>query len=163
MKEKRDKYIASIREIEVRFAKGGMLTADIGNMLAVLQKRFNHFWIGVYIIQDDQLVLGPFQGPPACVFLSLDTGVCAACIREDKSIVVPDVHDFPGHVACDPRSKSEIVLPLYDSRGEIRAVLDIDSDEMNAFDDTDREFLERIARLLVPLWEQSSSNKVSQC
>jgi GAF domain-containing protein len=143
-----------MREIGVRIKKGGALFADLGNVIAVLQKQFQHFWIGVYFLYHDRLVLGPFQGPPACVFLSLDAGVCAACIREKKSMIVQDVHAFPGHVACDPRSKSEIVIPLYDRHEVIRAVLDIDSDAIGHFDEVDREFLERIGKQIMPLWEQ---------
>jgi L-methionine (R)-S-oxide reductase len=152
---KEDKYLASLREIEVRLKKGGDLYADIGNMIAVLQKRFGYFWIGVYFCCKDRLVLGPFQGPPACVFLSLDGGVCAACVREEKSIIVPDVHAFAGHVACDPRSRSEIVIPLFDSRTGIRGVLDVDSDRPDAFDEIDRDCLEQWARLIQPLWKMS--------
>ena len=150
---KQEKYTATLREIEVRLEKGGNLFSDIGNSLAVIGKRFEHFWLGVYLLQDRQLVLGPFQGPPACVFLSLDAGVCAACVREKRSIIVPDVTVFPGHVACDPRSRSELVVPLFDRNARIRGVLDVDSDKADAFDEIDREGLEKVGCLLQPLWE----------
>ena len=149
---KKDRYIASIREIEVRLQKGGDMHADLGNMIAVLLKRFSHFWIGVYYVQKDRLVLGPFQGPPACVYLSPDRGVCAACCKQKKSLVVPDVHQFEGHVACDPRSRSEIVVPLFDEKGDIRAVFDVDSDQLDAFDEIDQEYLELIAGHFSSRW-----------
>ena len=121
-------------------------------MIAVLQKRFDHFWIGVYYLRDSRLVLGPFQGPPACVYLSLDKGVCAACATRNESLLVADVHAFQGHIACDPRSKSEIVIPFHDEHGAVRAVFDVDSDQADYFDDTDREYLERISRLFEKNW-----------
>ncbi|NQT26239.1 GAF domain-containing protein, partial [candidate division KSB1 bacterium] len=112
--DKKAKYIASLREIDIRLEKGGDLIADLGNIAAVLKKRHPFFWVGFYFVQDDQLVLGPFQGTPACVFLEMGDGVCATCAKEKKTIIVPDVHKFPGHVACDPKSKSEIVVPFFD-------------------------------------------------
>ena len=150
--DKKAKYIASLREIDIRLEKGGDLIADLGNIAAVLKKRQAYFWVGFYFFQDNQLVLGPFQGTPACVFLSLENGVCAACVNERKTIIVPDVHQFPGHVACDPDSKSEIVVPLFDPEGKIRGVLDIDSDALNMFDDVDQEYLEQIADRIQALW-----------
>ncbi len=145
---KKDRYIASIREIGSRLEKGGHPWGDLGNAIAVLKKRLDYFWIGYYFLQEDRLVLGPFQGPPACVFLTLDEGVCAECVRTKRIIVVPDVHAFQGHVACDPRSRSEIVLPLYDQRGKFMGVLDVDSTRMNDFDETDTEYLSDVCQKL---------------
>ena len=149
---KKNKYLASIREIAIRLEKGGDLAADLGNMLAVLQKRFDYFWIGLYLLKDNHLVLGPFQGPPACVFLTLDAGICAVCVREKQSIIVPDVHTFPGHIACDPASKSEIVVPLFNSSEELVAVLDVDSVLPDFFDEVDREYLEKIGSIFQTYW-----------
>ena len=149
---KKDKYIASFREIEIRLGKGGDLVADLGNIAAVLKKRLDYYWIGFYFIQSDRLVLGPFQGTPACVFLNLNGGVCATCVREKKTIVVPDVHAFESHVACDPSSQSEIVVPCFDAHGSLRAVLDMDHTEKGAFDAVDQEFLEKLVNSIKHLW-----------
>jgi len=149
---KQDRYTAAIHEIKIRLAKGGDLTADWGNTAAVLAKRQNFFWIGFYFVREDKLVLGPFQGKPACVFLPFGKGVCYACMTERKTILVPDVGLFPGHIACDSASKSEIAVPLFDGEGRVIAVLDVDSDQLDAFDQTDRENLETVGRILESLW-----------
>lgn len=149
---KKNNYIASIREIKTRLEKGGNLISDLGNITAVLNKRMDYYWVGFYFINPDKLVLGPFQGTPACVFLDLEKGVCAEAVKEKKSIIVPDVSQFPGHIVCDPNSKSEIVVPCFDNKNKIRAVLDIDSDKKEFFDEIDKEFLEEIAELTKNLW-----------
>lgn len=149
---KEDRYIAAIREIEVRLERGGDLVADLGNIAAVLKKRLGFFWIGFYFFHENHLVLGPFQGSPACVFLTLEKGVCATCAKKRETVIVPDVQAFPGHVPCDPNSKSEIVVPVFDTMGSLRAILDLDSDELNTFDDVDRRYLERIAELTGGCW-----------
>ena len=151
---KAEKYLASIREIDVRLEKGGDLTADLGNIAAILKKRLDFFWIGFYYVRDDQLVLGPFQGTPACVFLPLGEGVCGTCAVKRETIIVPDVHAFPGHIACDASSQSEIVVPLFDEGGTLQGVLDVDSDEPDMFDDVDRDNLENVATKIIPLWSK---------
>lgn len=142
---KSDRYLAAAREIDIRLEKGGDPTADLGNVAAVLKKRLDFFWVGFYFLRGDRLVLGPFQGSPACVFLPMGEGVCGTCAAEGETIVVPDVHAFPGHIACDASSRSEIVVPLFDDKGSLIAVLDVDSDRPNHFDDVDREHLEALA------------------
>ena len=149
---KKDKYLASLREMKTRLGKGGNLISDLGNITAVLKKRMNFYWVGFYLVEKDRLVLGPFQGTPACVFLEIGNGVCGTCALEKKSILVPNVHAFPGHIACDPNSKSEIAIPCFDNENVFRAVLDIDSDRLNAFDETDRKYLEALSDQLRPLW-----------
>ncbi|OVE78882.1 hypothetical protein BVY01_04160 [bacterium I07] len=149
---KRDNYIAASREIAIRLNNGGDLIADIGNVMAVLKKRLSFYWVGLYFLHGDKLVLGPFQGTPACVFLNLNEGVCAECVRLQRSIVVPDVHLFSGHVACDPLSRSEIVIPVFDKKGLLVGVLDADSKESHFFDEIDRQYLESIAKTLTPLF-----------
>ena len=104
------------------------------------------------MLKQDELVLGPFQGNPACVFLEKGKGVCWASIYTQKSILVPDVHQFEGHIACDPNSKSEIVVPLFDPEGKIRGVLDLDHDTLNTFDDTDRKYLEQLSEKIRIIW-----------
>ncbi len=150
---KQDRYTAAMREIEVRLERGGDLIADLGNVTAVLKKRLGFFWIGFYFLHENHLVLGPFQGTPACVFLSLEKGVCATCAREKKTILVPDVHRFSGHVACDPNSRSEIAVPVYAEANDLRAILDVDSNVLNDFDEVDKEHLERIVESLRACWD----------
>jgi GAF domain-containing protein len=109
----------------------------------------DYFWTGFYYLDENgDLVVGPYQGPVACLKLKKDTGVCWAGINEERSQVVPDVNKFPGHIACSSLSKSEIVVPVRDKSGKVVAVLDVDSRKLNAFDDTDREELEKIVTLI---------------
>jgi GAF domain-containing protein len=106
------------------------------------------FWTGFYLLRDGELIVGPYQGPVACILLKKNTGVCWAGINEAKTIVVPNVHEFPGHIACDSRSQSEIVVPLKDRAGNIIGVLDVDSKELAAFDELDALWIGRILELL---------------
>lgn len=149
---KEDKYVAALREIEIRLKGGGTLIADLGNTAAVLKNRLGFFWIGFYFFQENRLVLGPFQGTPACAILSLEKGVCAACVKKKETILVNNVEEFSGHVACDPNSKSEIVVPLFDGSGSLKGVLDVDSNVVNAFDDVDKAYLEKVAKLIQGCW-----------
>jgi GAF domain-containing protein len=105
------------------------------------------FWTGFYFLDNGELIAGPYQGPVACQLLAKDTGVCWASINQQKSLVVPNVHEFPGHIACDSRSNSEIVIPLRNTEGKIIGVLDVDSKVLNSFDETDRKGLEKILSL----------------
>jgi GAF domain-containing protein len=123
--------------------------ANMANISAALKEAFGFWWVGFYIVRNDSsqhgssLVLGPFQGPVACTRIAYGRGVCGTCWKSEKSVIVPDVDEFPGHIACSSLSKSEIVVPVI--RGErITAVLDIDSDKLNDFDDTDRRWLEEL-------------------
>jgi GAF domain-containing protein len=141
-----------MREIEIRMSRGGDLVADLGNVAAVLKKRLGYYWTGFYLLHGDRLVLGPFQGTPACVFLKAGEGVCWACVQALQTIIVPDVRHYPGHVECDPRSRSEIAVPVFDTGGAIRAVLDLDDDHPASFDETDRENLEAIEKKIRILW-----------
>ncbi len=125
----------------------------LANTSAILKEYFpNYFWAGFYFSYTGYLLLGPFQGPPACVKLPLDKGVCAACANKKETIIVPNVHEFPGHVACDDRSNSEIVVPVFDQNNNLRAILDIDSAQLDDFDETDAEGLQVIADLLKEIW-----------
>jgi len=128
--------------------------STLANCAAILKESFpGYFWVGFYFIQGDRLRLGPFQGPAACEDLAMDKGVCADCAKNKESIIVKNVHDYPGHVACDSRSNSEIVVPLFNRNNELKAVLDVDSAEYGEFSETDRENLEKIADILKPLWD----------
>ena len=123
------------------------LIANMANLCAVLKEQFDWLWIGFYIVKDDQLVLGPFQGPIACTRINYNKGVCGASWANKKSIIVPDVDLFPGHIACSSLSKSEIVIPLI-KENHVIAVLDIDSKDLNTFNKMDQEYLEQMLECL---------------
>jgi len=106
-----------------------------------------YFWVGFYIPKEEWLELGPSRGPPACARIAY-TGVCGKCAESGKTIIVPNVHEFPGHIVCDPRAKSEIAVPVFDEKGSVVTVLDVDSEEYSSFDEKDKEWLEKIAKLL---------------
>ncbi|PJB76751.1 MAG: histidine kinase [Acidobacteria bacterium CG_4_9_14_3_um_filter_49_7] len=121
----------------------------MATLVAVLHPKMPHFfWTGFYRLVNTDLIAGPYQGPVACQMLDRSKGVCRACVDRCESIIVPDVEAFPGHIPCDSRSKSEIVIPVHDNNGNLVAVLDVDSDQLNAFDETDRAGLEKIIALL---------------
>ena len=126
--------------------------AIMANVVAAIHETMGFFWTGFYRVvqqpEKSELLLGPFQGPVACMHIGYGRGVCGTAWKEGKTIVVPDVEQFPGHIACSSLSRSEIVVPLFDAQGTVVAVLDIDSKELNTFDDTDREGLEKILTLL---------------
>ena len=130
-------------------------TANRANVAAVLKTAFDFFWVGFYIVKGGELVLGPFQGPVACTRIAHGKGVCGAAWKEARTLIVPDVHQFPGHIACNSASKSEIVVPLFAENGaengEVTAVLDVDSDALGTFDETDAEWLGKICGLLKEL------------
>jgi L-methionine (R)-S-oxide reductase len=133
----------------------GLLTATddrisrMATIAAVLHHKMDGFyWTGFYLLHDGNLMVGPYQGPLACLVLAKDTGVCWTGINEQKTIIVPDVEQFPGHIACDPRSRSEIVIPVRNKDGQIIAVLDVDSKDLDQFDESDATGLERIVGLI---------------
>ncbi|MCQ2175090.1 MAG: GAF domain-containing protein [Bacteroidales bacterium] len=123
------------------------LVAKMSNMAAVLHSTFGFWWTGFYRISDGELILGPFQGPVACMHIPYGKGVCGTAWKRGGTVVVEDVEKFPGHIACSSESRSEIVVPVW-SNGQITAVLDIDSRELGTFDDVDAEWLEKIVELL---------------
>jgi GAF domain-containing protein len=125
------------------------LIANLANISAVLKQAFGSFsWVGFYLMKDGELVLGPFQGKVACTRIKLGRGVCGTSAARRETIIVPDVEKFPGHIYCDPDSKSEIVVPIIKD-GDVLGVLDIDSYRLNNFDDVDRRFLEKIVNLIL--------------
>lgn len=123
------------------------LIANLANIAAALKEQFDFFWVGFYLVKEDELVLGPFQGPVACTRIKKGRGVCGTSWEEGKTIIVPDVEKFPGHIACSSLSKSEIVLPLF-SDSKIVGVLDVDSSTLNSFDETDQLYLQKIIDLI---------------
>ena len=119
------------------------------NISAILKENLEYFfWIGFYEVRDNELRLGPFQGSVACYRIPYGKGVCGTAWEEGKTIIVPDVEAFPGHIACSSLSRSEIVVPVFDTMGKCRCVIDVDSVELGSFDDTDKKYLERIAALM---------------
>ena len=123
--------------------------ANQSTIIAILHNKFDYFfWTGYYRLIEGELIVGPYQGAVACIHLRKDTGVCWSVINSGKTVIVPDVHDFAGHIACDSRSKSEIVIPVKNKNGEIMCVMDVDSAELNSFDEADAEGLEKIVELI---------------
>ena len=122
--------------------------AKMANMAAVLHAEFGFWWTGFYRVSGEELILGPFQGPVACMHIPFGKGVCGTAWARNETVVVPDVEQFPGNIACSSASRSEIVVPIHDPHGAVVAVLDIDSDRLGTFDDVDKEALERLVKLL---------------
>lgn len=123
----------------------------LGNVAALLKETFDYyFWVGFYVVREEELALGPFQGPVACYNIKKGRGVCGTAWAKAETLIVPDVHQFPGHIACSSRSNSEIVVPMFRQQ-EVIAVIDVDSERLDAFHDDDRELLEAIAKIIEPL------------
>jgi len=127
------------------------LIANLANMTAALREAFGFFWIGFYLKRENQLVLGPFQGSLACTRIDFDKGVCGHCYTTKEIVIVPNVDEFPGHIACNSASKSEIVLPVFNRDGNVVMVLDVDSDKLNDFSGTDAEGLQKIVAIVEKL------------
>ena len=144
---KEEKYEALLKQIESVVDDESDLIANMANVASMIQETFQFWWTGFYRVIDNQLVLGPFQGPMACTRIKFGKGVCGTAWKESNTIVVPDVDEFPGHIACSSASRSEIVVPIK-VNDEVVGVLDIDSEKLNTFDDTDRKWLEKVAVLL---------------
>jgi GAF domain-containing protein len=144
---KSDKYQELYKTIESVISGESDQIANMANTAALLHEAFGFWWTGFYMIKGEQLVLGPFQGPVACTRIGFGKGVCGTSWERRETIVVPDVHQFPGHIACSSLSQSEIVVPMFHN-GEIYAVLDIDSKDLATFDEVDKEWLEKIVTLL---------------
>jgi len=146
-KPKKDERTIVLSQIEALLKDESDIIANMANVAALLYHSFDYFWVGFYILKDNQLVLGPFQGPIACTRINLDKGVCGFAATTQMSVVVPDVDKFPGHIACSTESKSEIVIPCVVENKTI-FVLDVDSRKLNFFNEKDQKFLEEVVRLL---------------
>lgn len=144
---KEAQYEALIPQIESLVQYESDWVANLANTAAALKQAMGFFWVGFYEKKGNHLVLGPFQGPIACTRIPFDKGVCGASYSQGKTLVVPDVEAFPGHIACSSESKSEIVVPLF-YQGEVKAILDIDSDQLDSFDETDQKYLEQLMEIL---------------
>ncbi len=145
---KKEQYQSIIPQIEALLYGETDFIANLANVAAALKEQFGWFWVGFYLVKQDELVLGPFQGPVACTRIKKGKGVCGASWAEAQTIIVPDVDEFPGHIACASASKSEIVLPLIVA-GEVIGVLDVDSEVLNKFDETDQVYLEQVIAILL--------------
>src|SRR5688572_8964389 len=132
---KKEKYKTLLPQIDSLVSDEHDVVANLSNIAAALKQSMNFFWVGFYLVKDDQLVLGPFQGPIACTRINFGKGVCGTSWKEKKTILVPNVEEFPGHIACSSASKSEIVLPAFSKTGAVKLVLDVDSDQLNDFDE----------------------------
>lgn len=145
--DKTERYKTLLPQIEALVMGESDLVANLSNIAAALKQTMDFFWVGFYIVKENQLVLGPFQGPIACTRINLGKGVCGTSWKEKRTILVANVEEFPGHIACSSVSKSEIVLPAF-KNNEVALVLDVDSDQLNDFDETDSEELEKIMRII---------------
>jgi len=151
---KAERYKSLIPQIQALVENETDVVANLSNIAAALRQTFNFFWVGFYLVRNNampagrqELVLGPFQGPIACTRIAFGKGVCGASWKEKKTILVPDVEKFPGHIACSSDSKSEIVLPAF-KNNEVALVLDVDSDKLNDFDQTDELYLKQIMTII---------------
>ncbi|QJW91939.1 GAF domain-containing protein [Spirosoma taeanense] len=149
--DRRTVYESLIPQIAALVEGEPDLVANLANIAAALKEAFGFFWVGFYLKKDNQLVLGPFQGPIACTRIGFDKGVCGAAYTRRETILVPDVEQFPGHIACSSASRSEVVVPVFDQAGKVTMVLDVDSDQLNDFSETDAAGLERIAAIITNL------------
>lgn len=145
--DKKERYATLLPQIEALVADEKDLIANLSNIAAALRQSMDFFWVGFYLVKENQLVLGPFQGPIACTRINFGKGVCGSSWKEKRTIVVPDVEQFPGHIACSSASRSEIVLPAF-RNNEVALVLDVDSDKLNDFDEDDQLALEQLMRII---------------
>lgn len=144
---KAEQYQSLVPQIEALLQGEPDLVANLANICAALKEQFNWFWVGFYLVKNGELVLAPFQGPVACTRIAKGKGVCGASWVQAETLIVPDVDAFPGHIACSSLSRSEIVVPLFHN-GEVVGVLDVDSEELDQFNDTDALYLEQIVKLV---------------
>ena len=144
---KEEQYQSLIPQIKGLLTGEDDLIANLANVAAALKEQFNWLWVGFYLVKNDELVLGPFQGPVACTRIKKGRGVCGGSWQQEKTLIVGDVEKFPGHIACSSSSKSEIVIPIFKNNNVV-AVLDVDSSELSTFNETDQKYLEQIVQLL---------------
>ena len=153
--DKTSTYQLLVKQVESLLEGENNIVGQLANAAALLHETMGWWWTGFYLVKDGELQLGPFQGPVACYRIKRGRGVCGTAWDQNRTIVVPDVEQFPGHIACSSLSRSEIVVPLHDSEGNVTGVLDIDSKELATFDDVDARWLEEIARIISNYSSQS--------
>ncbi len=151
LREKIGLFEDLILECEALISKENWLISDYANVVAAIQGKFKFWWTGFYLVENNRLVLGPFQGPVACTQIAFGKGVCGHTWKQQSTTIVPDVHLFPGHIACSAVSQSEIVVPVFDSKQNVVAVLDIDSEHLNHFDEVDQKYLEQICSFITKI------------
>ena len=144
---RKEKYEALWPQLQALVENESDYVANLANIAAALHQTFQFFWVGFYLVRDEELVLGPFQGPIACTRIGFGKGVCGTAWKNLAPVLVPNVDEFPGHIACSSNSKSEVVVPLQDENGAVVGVLDVDSDRLNDFTQVDVEALRKIAQL----------------
>lgn len=145
--DKAERYRLFLPQFELLISDEREEVSVLANTAAALREAFSFFWVGFYLVKADQLILGPFQGSAACYRIRKGKGVCGTSWAEARTLIVPDVDQFPGHIACSSLSRSEIVIPIL-ANGQVKGVLDIDSDQLNSFDETDRRYLEEVAAVI---------------
>lgn len=145
--DKAERYRLFLPQFELLISNEKEEMSVLANSAAALREAFGFFWAGFYLVKDDQLILGPFQGSTACYRIRRGKGVCGTAWAEARTLIVPDVDQFPGHIACSSLSRSEIVVPIL-AHGQVKGVLDIDSDQLNSFDETDRRYLEKVTAVI---------------
>jgi len=145
--DKKEQYQSLLPQIEALLYGEPDLVANLANICAALKEQFKWLWIGFYLVKDNELVLGPFQGPVACTRIAKGKGVCGIAWQKAETLIVPDVDEFPGHIACSSLSRSEIVIPIFHNN-EVIGVLDVDSEDLAKFDDIDAEYLQQVVKLL---------------
>ncbi len=145
---KKEKYESLLPQIKALTEAETDVIANLSNIISALKYGLDFFWVGIYFVKGEQLVLGPFQGPVACTRIGFGKGVCGAAWKEKRTLIVEDVEQFPGHIACSSLSRSEIVLPAFDKNGEVKLILDIDSEQLATFDETDSMYLEQLMEII---------------
>lgn len=145
---KEQKYVELIPQLELGLSTYDYSISTLANVAAALKSVFGFFWVGFYLVDEERMYLGPFQGDAACTFIGYGKGVCGTAWKSRETIVVPDVEKFPGHIACSSLSRSEIVVPMFGSDGSVIGVLDIDSDKLADFDEVDQKYLEIIVKIV---------------
>lgn len=145
---KKEQYAEAISQLKMLVEDETDSTANLANVMACLKYGFGFFWVGVYLVKEGELVLGPFQGPLACTRIKKGKGVCGSAWEQNQTQLVPDVEQFPGHIACSSQSKSEVVIPIRDKQGNVLGVLDVDSDRLNDFDQDDVQGLEKVVSII---------------
>jgi len=146
--DREEQYKSLVPQIKALLTGENDLIANLANISAALKEQFNFFWVGFYLIKDNELVLGPFQGPVACTRIAYNRGVCGAAWAKEETLIVPDVDEFPGHIACSSLSRSEIVVPFYVAN-KLVGVLDVDSEHSDHFSTVDEKYLKKILSLIV--------------
>lgn len=144
-------YDHALQQIEGIVSGETDLIANLSNIAAILKELEGYFWVGFYLVKDGELVVGPFQGPVACSRIAKGKGVCGSAWSKNKTLLVQNVHDFPGHIACSPHSQSEIVVPILNKKGDVTMVLDVDSSSVGDFGENDQLALEKLAKSITNL------------